>query len=78
VLASALALANRIAANSPNSLRITKQLALRSAAHRSPWDDAVWALNAELNETVANSPDAIEGARAFAERRRPRWAVAES
>jgi crotonobetainyl-CoA hydratase len=73
VLDAAVELARRIAANSPHSVRITKQLALQATAKGSTWDDAVWAANAELNDTVPSHPDAIEGAQAFVDRRAPQW-----
>lgn len=73
VLEVAVELAARIAANSPNSVRITRQLALQATGNGSVWDDAVWATNAELNDTVPTHPDAVEGAQAFVDRRAPQW-----
>jgi crotonobetainyl-CoA hydratase len=78
VLASALELAERIAANAPLSLRHTKQTIHRSVAAASDWNPAwsgedPWAVNDEATGVVFASDDALEGPRAFAEKRAPRW-----
>jgi enoyl-CoA hydratase len=62
LVAEALAMAQRIVANAPLSVAITKKLTR----------DRRWGEPAEI-ETVFRSADAIEGARAFAERRSPTW-----
>jgi enoyl-CoA hydratase len=62
LLAGALAMAQRIAANAPLSVAVTKKL-----MRERRWGD-----RAET-ETVFRSADAIEGATAFAERRPPAW-----
>jgi enoyl-CoA hydratase len=62
VLAEALALAQRIAANAPLSVTVTKKL----------MRERRWGELTEV-ETVFRSADAMEGARAFAERRTPAW-----
>lgn len=59
---TALALAGRIAENGPLGVAMTKKL---MREHR-------WAEPAEV-ESVFRSADAVEGARAFAERRSPVW-----
>jgi enoyl-CoA hydratase/carnithine racemase len=58
----ALALAQRIAANGPLGVAVTRKL----------MREARWGEPAEV-EAVFRSADAIEGARAFAERRAPVW-----
>jgi enoyl-CoA hydratase len=70
VLDEALALAGRIAANGPLAVRNTLQL-VRTA--RDLDDDAAWARSTELALEVFRSPDSIEGATAFVEKRAPRW-----
>jgi len=69
-LAGALELASQIAANGPLAVRLTKQLAYAS-------EDAsaaeLWAQIEEVTATVMRSEDAKEGARAFVEKRPPRW-----
>jgi enoyl-CoA hydratase len=70
VRAEALALAKRIAANGPVSLRLTKELMYATldvdrATMRARADEA----GAFVNSTE----DAIEGPRAFVEKRAPRW-----
>ena len=69
-LDGARGLAGRIAANGPLAVRATKQIV--SGALR--WTDAeAFASQAEIVAPVFNSSDAQEGARAFAEKRKPVW-----
>lgn len=66
--ADALDIAIRIAANSPLAVTITKRLMLEEMGGGN-WD--------HINQSIAQvfaSEDALEGARAFAEKRAPRWA----
>ena len=69
-LAGARELAARIAANGPLAVRASKQLIAGSVG----WTDRA-ALDAqrELADSVFASADALEGARAFAEKRAPVW-----
>ena len=69
-LAGARELAARIAANGPLAVRASKQLIAGSVG----WTDRA-ALDAqqELADRVFASADAMEGARAFAEKRAPVW-----
>jgi enoyl-CoA hydratase len=70
VLDEALALADRIVANSPAAVRGTRELVLGAA----DTDRAgAWALNRRIMREVAASPDGVEGARAFVEKRAPVW-----
>lgn len=71
VLDTALALADRIIANSPTAVRGTRTL-VRAAADVD--DAAAWELNRQIMRSVNWSPDAKEGARAFTEKRAPVWA----
>ena len=78
VLEETLALAARIAANAPLSLSHTKQMIYRTATGVSDWNEAwadedPWIVNAEATRAVFASDDALEGPRAFAEKREPRW-----
>lgn len=69
-LEGALALAETIAANGPLAVAITKQIARSS----SDWTtEQGWEKQSELMAPVFTSADAIEGATAFAEKRRPVW-----
>jgi enoyl-CoA hydratase/carnithine racemase len=70
VLDEAIALAERVTANGPLAVRVTKRL-VRAAASSPP--DDVWALQDELRDSVFGSEDAKEGATAFVERRAPQW-----
>jgi enoyl-CoA hydratase/carnithine racemase len=71
LLERALALADQIAANSPSALAATK---------RAIWESLDRDMAAALEhgrsviETYRGHPDAVEGARAFGEKREPRWA----
>lgn len=70
VLDEALALAERIVANSPAAVRGVRELVLGAAdADRA----GAWALNRRIMHEVAASPDGLEGARAFVEKRPPVW-----
>jgi enoyl-CoA hydratase len=69
-LEGARALAGEITANAPLAVVATKQVI--AAAPGWPQDD-IWANQSAILETVIASNDAIEGARAFAEKRKPDW-----
>jgi enoyl-CoA hydratase len=69
-LAAALDLAAVIARNAPLSVRASKRVVVESA----DWDVGEgFARQAEYFEPVFSSADAAEGARAFSEKRPPRW-----
>jgi enoyl-CoA hydratase/carnithine racemase len=70
VLDAALALAERVAANAPMAVRITKQIVWEEAGNH---DDAEWAAIRAKAAPAFASNDAREGAAAFAERRAPQW-----
>jgi enoyl-CoA hydratase len=65
-----LEVAERVAANAPLALEAIKRTALVTA--NLPWDEA-FAIEAESSGRVMRSHDAIEGPRAFAEKRKPRF-----
>lgn len=66
----ALDLADEIAANAPLALAASKQVMVRSA----DWQlDEMFARQEEWVDPVRRSADAQEGARAFVEKREPRW-----
>lgn len=67
---AAVALAEQIAANAPLSVAMSKRIMRESRL----WDDSeMFARQRPLSESVINSQDAREGARAFAEKRAPQW-----
>jgi crotonobetainyl-CoA hydratase len=77
-LEAALELAARIAANAPLSLLHTKRMLYRTTGGASDWNpdwagEDPWAVNQEAVQAVFSSSDALEGARAFAEKRLPKW-----
>ena len=66
----ALEVARRIAANGPLAVRATKQI----IAESSDWSaEEMFDKQREISEPVRNSEDAKEGARAFTEKRAPKW-----
>jgi enoyl-CoA hydratase len=71
VLDEAVALAARIAANSPFAVALTKSLMYD--ALEVPASEA-WARARAAIPEVRAQPDALEGSRAFIEKRTPRWA----
>jgi len=70
VVAEACALADRIGENSPIAVRLSRQL-VREAAELPEADG--WRRTNELVLDVFASGDAVEGATAFAEKRKPVW-----
>jgi enoyl-CoA hydratase len=69
-LDAARALAARLVANGPLAVRVSKAILQRAR----DWPAAeMFARQRELTDPVFQSADAMEGARAFAEKREPRW-----
>jgi len=69
-LTGALALAERITANGPLAVAVTKQVIAKSA----DWsEEEMWKKQLGLISPVFASKDAIEGATAFAQKRKPNW-----
>ncbi|MCH9729620.1 MAG: crotonase/enoyl-CoA hydratase family protein [Actinomycetia bacterium] len=69
-LGGALALAERITANGPLAVAVTKEVIAKSAG----WsEDEMWKKQLKLISPVFSSKDAMEGATAFAEKRKPNW-----
>ena len=65
-----MALAERISANGPLAVAVTKEIIVKSAG----WaEDEMWSKQRELITPVFASKDAMEGATAFAEKRAPNW-----
>lgn len=69
-LAAAVALAERIAVNSPDAVAGTTHAIARELAEREALG---WELTAQAEEENARSADRSEGVRAFFEKRPPRW-----
>ena len=70
VVDTAIGLAEEIAANSPLAVRNTRRM-VRDAGDLT--EEQAWKRSAELSQEVFASPDSVEGARAFAEKRPPTW-----
>ncbi|MGW4365866.1 crotonase/enoyl-CoA hydratase family protein [Nocardia takedensis] len=69
-LEEALALADRITANGPIAVAVTKEVIVRAGE----WSSAeMWQKQLELIAPVFATEDAKEGAKAFAEKRTPNW-----
>ena len=69
-LDEALRLAAQIAANAPLSVAMSKRIINESA----DWPmDGIWERQRPLAEAVIGSEDALEGSKAFAEKRAPVW-----
>jgi len=70
VVAEACALAERIGENSPIAVRLSRQL-VKEAAELSEAEG--WQRTNELAIQIFAAGDAVEGATAFAEKRKPVW-----
>lgn len=69
-LTGALALADRITANGPMAVAVTKEVIAASA----DWgENEMWKKQLALIAPVFASKDAMEGATAFAQKRKPNW-----
>jgi len=70
LMAEAIALAETIAKNAPPAVRVSKSVMLQAAELS---EEAAWAINDAAFGEIGASPDAMEGAIAFAEKREPNW-----
>lgn len=73
VLEAALDLAARICANAPLAVQATKRIANGVVDGVVPAEDADWDLSEREAAAVMRSRDAVEGPRAFGEKRPPVW-----
>lgn len=67
---AAMALAERIAQNAPLSVALSKQMVLNQ---QGLTEEEFWEMQKPSMAQVFRSEDAIEGATAFAEKRKPEW-----
>ncbi len=67
----ALALADEVLACAPLAIQASKQVMLQSLAQADL--ASTMHQNYDLAQRMLNSADAIEGPRAFSEKRQPRW-----
>jgi len=70
LIAAAMELAGRVATNAPLALKLSLSLSRKAAGTQ---EEALWAENAAAWAQIDGSDDAIEGARAFKEKRPPVW-----
>jgi len=73
LLPAAFALADRILANAPVAVQVTKRIAKGITDGTVAAEDADWARSAAEGAFLMATQDAREGMRAFAEKREPRW-----
>ncbi|RSM47101.1 enoyl-CoA hydratase [Amycolatopsis balhimycina DSM 5908] len=73
LLPAAFALADRILANAPVAVQVTKRIAKGITGGKVAAEDADWARSATEGAFLMTTQDAREGMRAFAEKREPRW-----
>lgn len=74
VLQEALALADKICANAPLAVQTSKRIARGITDGRVASEDADWERTGTETAELMTSEDALEGMRAFAEKRAPKWA----
>ena len=73
LMPTAIALAEKIAANAPLSVQASKRVALGIADGRIAADAPYWEHNTRERGVLMRSEDAREGPLAFAQKRKPEW-----
>jgi crotonobetainyl-CoA hydratase len=73
VMNTAMKLAEEIIDNAPMAVRASKEIFYRGLDSTINFPPEAWAINEEYSGKVFQSQDAQEGARAFAEKRKPSW-----
>lgn len=73
VMARALELARSLDGNAPLSLQATKRVAAGIRGGRTSGEEYAWLLNDDEMRKLTSTEDAMEGPRAFAEKRAPVW-----
>ena len=73
LMTAARELAEQICENSPVAVQLTKELVLRGLDTSLDYPPHAWDLNKDAMRRLAKTQDFIEGPKAFAEKRKPRW-----
>ncbi len=73
VLATAVDLATKIAANAPLAVQASKRMIQLGHALGSDWEPDAWSVSDREIKAIMRSDDAKEGPRAFAQKRAPQW-----
>lgn len=73
VVPAAMTLAEKICRNAPISVRASKEIVYRGLEVPLDFPGAAWEINQQYANEVMTSEDAMEGPRAFAEKRTPDW-----
>jgi crotonobetainyl-CoA hydratase len=73
VLSAAIKLAEQIIDNAPLAVNASKEIVYRGLDTNLTFPGEAWGMNQEYIQPVFQSEDAMEGARAFGEKRKPQW-----
>lgn len=73
LMESSLALAHAVGSNAPLAVQATKRVARGIEEGRQAFEEERWRINDHERDQIKKSQDAVEGARAFAEKRSPKW-----
>ncbi len=73
VVERAIGIAEKIAANAPLAVSMSKEVLYRGLDASLDFPPAAWAMNQDYVDRIMQTEDAKEGPRAFAEKRQPIW-----
>ncbi|MEH7246245.1 crotonase/enoyl-CoA hydratase family protein [Neobacillus niacini] len=73
VVNEAVALAEKICENAPLAVQTSKDIIYKALDAALDFPPEAWEINESFGEAITQSEDAIEGALAFAQKRKPNW-----